>query len=633
MTLPIDVLKAHWGYDAFRPQQEEIINSILAGKDTLGLLPTGGGKSICFQVPGMLKEGITIVVSPLIALMKDQVENLLRRNIPAQAIVSGMHPREIDIALDNCIYGKTKFLYVSPERLKTELMQERLKQMQVNLLAVDEAHCISQWGYDFRPPYLQIAEVRQWLPGIPVLALTATATPDVVDDIQDKLEFPAANVIQQSFVRENLAYVVQEEEDKRQRLLRVLHRLPGSGIIYVRSRRKAEDISTFINQQGVKADFYHAGLDTRVRGQKQKNWLDNRCRIMVSTNAFGMGIDKPDVRFVVHLDLPDSPEAYFQEAGRAGRDGEKSYAVLLADKSDVVELRERSSSAFPEIETIKQVYLALGNFYQLATGGGMGQTYPFDLAEFANRYNLRSSSVFHSLKFLEKEGYVSLSEALHLPSRVMMLMEKNELYRFQVANRGVDSFIKLLLRSYSGVFDHYIKINETDLGRRAGSNRQKVIQMLQFLNKQEVISYLPQSHQPHLTYIRDRVAPDRLIITKAHYAERKRITFERMEAVIHYATSKDLCRSQVLLEYFGESTSAPCDVCDVCLERKKQAKGGNAQTGIEDELKKLLSENELSVEEIINRAQRGNKQTLLASIRQLIDDQRILEKDGKLKWR
>ncbi len=633
MQEPLEVLKSYWGYASFRPQQEEIINAVLEGKDTLALLPTGGGKSICFQVPGLVMEGVTLVISPLIALMKDQVENLQKRNIPAQAIVSGMHPREIDIALDNCAYGNIKFLYVSPERLTTELMRERLKKMKVNLIAVDEAHCVSQWGYDFRPPYLRIAEIREWMPQVPVLALTASATPDVVEDIQDKLEFPRAHVIRQSFARPNLTYVVQEEEDKSQRLLRVLQRLPGSGIVYVRSRKKTEETALFINRNGVKADFYHAGLDTRVRAQKQKNWIDNRCRIIVATNAFGMGIDKPDVRFVLHLDLPDSPEAYFQEAGRGGRDGERSYAILLCTPSDILDLRERTLSGFPEIDFIKRVYLALGNYYQQATGGGLGRTFDFDLADFASRYDLRPRQVFHSLRFLEKEGYIAVSEALHLPARLLFLMGKNELYRYQVANKTTDAFIKLLLRSYSGVFDQYTKINETDLARRADIDRSKVGQLLRFLHKQKVISYLPRNHQPQLTFTRDRVAPDRLVITREHYAERKRITLERMSAVIHYAKAQQGCRSQLLLAYFGEPQSLPCGLCDICLERKKQERNSEFSQKATQSIQQLLGETALSIEEILEQLNINDRERVLGLIRQLIDDQVLVENNGKWRWR
>ncbi len=477
------ILLKYWGYSHFRPMQEDIIQSVLDGKDTLALLPTGGGKSLCFQVPAMLKPGICIVISPLIALMKDQVENLNKRGINAKAIYSGMHPNEIEITLNNAVYGDVKLLYVSPERLQTDSFREHLKKMKVNLIAVDEAHCVSQWGYDFRPPYLKIADIKAILQNVPILALTATATPEVVEDIQNKLEFKQKNVFQKSFERKNLTYFVIKSDDKLARLLRVINKVKGTGIVYVRSRKKTVEIANFLNKNGIKAGYYHAGLESKIRNDQQKLWMRDSNKVIVATNAFGMGIDKPNVRFVVHLDLPDTLEAYFQEAGRAGRDEQASFAVILHDNADLLALDQNFQNAYPEKEYIKNVYQALGNYFQIPEGSGKDQSFDFDLRDFCDQFRFNVITAYNSLKFLEKEGYIILNEDPNQSSVVHFTIGKEDLYRFQIENPSTDNFIKIILRSYGGVFADFVKISEVEIAKRSKSDVEKVQKMLQLLAK------------------------------------------------------------------------------------------------------------------------------------------------------
>jgi len=627
------ILSDYWGHEVFRPLQEDIIHSVLEGNDTLALLPTGGGKSICFQVPALAQEGICVVVSPLIALMKDQVGQLQQKNIPAIAIFSGMHRREIDMALDNCIYGKIKFLYLSPERLTTEIVKVRLQKMKVNLIAVDEAHCISQWGYDFRPPYLRIAEIRELLPKTPIIALTASATPSVVEDIQEKLQFKKNNALRKSFERKNLAYVVQHESNKSNRLLKIMHNLQGSGIIYARSRKKTQDIAAFINRQGIKADYYHAGLDPAIRDQKQKNWLTNRCRIIVATNAFGMGIDKPDVAFVVHLDIPESLEAYFQEAGRAGRDGQKAYAILLYDNTDILDLEAKTKRDFPEVETIRQTYQGLANYFRLAIGSGKDESYPFDLSDFSRQYKIPAIQVYNSLKFLEKEGYVSLSDALHLPSRVLILMKKDELYHFQIKNKTFDAYLQLLLRSYSGLFDEYVKIRETELARRANLPKRKLIEALEKLNELEVISYIPQTRLPQIVFLRERTDAKKLTISHEHYHDRMSAALARVKAVIKYVTAGQQCRSRMLLMYFGEKESARCGICDRCLERNKLPVTNLEFEQITEQIKDILLERPMLMHQLIPLIIGVKESETIKVIQWLIDNGKVREVgEQKLSW-
>jgi ATP-dependent DNA helicase RecQ len=618
-----EILNKYWGHSTFRSSQEEIIDQVLAGNDTLALLPTGGGKSICYQVPAMAMPGLCIVISPLIALMRDQVENLNSRGIKAIAINSSMNKREIDVAMDNCVYGGYKFLYLSPERLNTDIFKARAPKMKVNLIAVDEAHCISQWGYDFRPGYLKIAELRDILPGVPVLALTATATKDVIKDIQDKLLFRKPNVISKSFERKNLAYVVQRQEDKLARLLKICNNIKGCGIVYVRNRRKTVETADYLKSHGISADYYHAGLPPAMRDKRQEAWMNNESRVIACTNAFGMGIDKPDVRFVVHLDLPDSLEAYFQEAGRAGRDGSKSFAVLLWNEHDKLELEENVKNSFPTIPEIKQTYQALANFYQLAIGSGFGQSFNFDISGFCDTYNLTQLTVFNSLKFLEREGYISLSDAFFQPSRVHFAHGKEDLYKFQVANKKYDEFIKLLLRSYTGTFEHYVKINETDIARRAGISREEVLQTLEYLNKLEVLSWVPQTELPQLLFTRERCDAKEINITPQNYSERKQKALERMGRMILYCTSDQRCRSRQLLAYFGESDTNDCGHCDVCLEQKQKQFTHAEFDLVMEEIVSLISIRPHKLSELVDSVADHREEKVLNVVRWLIDNQEI----------
>ena len=624
----------YWGYPGFRPMQENIINSVLDGKDSLGLLPTGGGKSICFQVPAMAMDGICIVITPLIALMKDQVENLNKKGIKAVAIYSGMHRNAIDIALSNCIYSDVKFLYLSPERLETDMFRERLKKMNVCLLAVDEAHCISQWGYDFRPPYLRINDTRKYLPGVPVLALTATATPEVVIDIQDKLGFKEKNVFQKSFERKNLSYVVLHEEDKLRKLLIILNNVKGTAIIYVRNRRKTKEISDFLNKKKIICDYYHAGLDPKIRDKKQSEWMKGKKRVIVSTNAFGMGIDKPNVRLVIHLDLTDSIEAYFQEAGRAGRDEKKSYAVLLYQDSDVLDAKHRLESSYPKLDLIKNIYQALGNYFQLAVGSGKDMSFDFDIVEFCENYKFSPLLVFNSLTFLEKEGYLILSNALYQPSLLYFNVNKDDLYRFQVRNASYDVFIKLLLRSYSGLLNDFVKIYETEIAKRANVKKEAVNRYLNNLQKLGLLTYIPQKNKPQVVFCKERIDKKELYISKENYKDRKVAAEKRLEAVINYTNSITKCRSLALLEYFGETDSKRCGVCDVCLQRNKMELSEFEFDIILEKIKPLLQKKACSLQEIADFVKRVNDDKIIKVVRFLLDNDKVrYDKNKKIKWR
>ncbi len=625
-----EILLQYWGYSSFREKQEEIVQSILDGKDTLALLPTGGGKSICFQVPALAADGLCIVISPLIALMKDQVDNLKKRGIKAIAITSSMRRREIDIAMDNMIYGDYKFLYVSPERLSTELFQARVQKMKVNLIAVDESHCISQWGYDFRPSYLNINELRLLLPAAPVLALTATATPKVILDIQEKLNFKKVNVIQKSFARKNLAYVVQEENDQLGRLKKVLDGIAGSGIVYTSSRKKTQTIAAYLNRNGYSADFYHAGLSHIERDAKQMNWMQNNKRVIVATNAFGMGIDKPDVRFVVHLDIPETLEAYFQEAGRGGRDLRKSYAVLLYNAGMITDLVQKINQKFPPIKSIKNCYQALANYLQIPIGAGEGETTAFDISTFSKRYNFSPFDVYNSLKFLEKEGYVSLSENFHSASKIMIVLNKEDLYRFQVANMKYDQFLRFLLRSYEGLFDGYSAINEYEIAKKTNLPKKTIVEILSRLKKLEVIDYIEQSSLPQLTLTSERVSLDELKISNEHYTARKKSALAKMQAVIDFVTSKTRCRSSILLSYFGEKDVHRCGVCDICLEQNKLELNELQIKELEELIKKTIAEQPLSIHQLPKKIKRYKKDDILNLTRYLLDNDDITSDNGVL---
>jgi ATP-dependent DNA helicase RecQ len=595
------IVKDHWGYVSFRPMQEEIIKSVLEGKDTLGLMPTGGGKSLTFQVPALAMEGICIVITPLIALMRDQVENLKKKQIKALAIHSGLTRDEIDIALNNCLYGDYKFLYLSPERLAAEIFRVRVQEMNVNLITVDEAHCISHWGYDFRPSYLKIADLRSLLPGVPVLALTATATSVVVDDIQDKLLFRNKNVLKSSFFRENLIYAVKATENKDADIKELAKHMNGSGIVYVRSRKKCMDLSSLLTRNGISSSFYHAGLPYEQRSDRQMGWTIGKTRIMVATNAFGMGIDKPDVRFVIHADLPDSPESYFQEAGRAGRDGKRAFAVLLFSPDDRLTAEQRFRSNFPDLETIKKVYSALGNFLGVPVGSGKGAVFDFSISDFVTAFKIDLHSAFSSLKILEREGYIELTEEIYSPSRLKFVPGRDDLYKFQIANASFDAFIKLILRSYTGVFNEYTAIDENSLAKKASVDLDVVMQYLVRLNQLGIIKYVKQKRTPMVVYIEERLDEKSLYISKENYKLRKERYWERTEAMLHYASSLETCRSQLLLKYFGEAGSEACGLCDACKRRKEKELLEEEVDLIREEVKGILALEPVRPDDLLNR--------------------------------
>ena len=562
-----EILKQYWGYDSFRDLQEEIITSIGEGKDTLGLMPTGGGKSITFQVPALAQSGLCIVITPLIALMKDQVQNLRKRGIKALAIYSGMTRQEIVTALENCIFGDYKFLYISPERLDTEIFRIKLRSMKVSMITVDESHCISQWGYDFRPAYLKIAEIRELLPGVPVLALTATATPEVVKDIQSRLNFREENVFRMSFERKNLAYIVRKTDNKTGELLHILKRIDGSAIIYVRNRRRTKEITELLMQEGITADFYHAGLDNAVKDLRQKRWQNGEIRVMVATNAFGMGIDKPDVRIVLHIDLPDSPEAYFQEAGRAGRDGLKAYAVILYAKSDKMTLHKRVADTFPEKEYILQVYEHLQYYYQMAMGDGFQCIREFNLEEFCRKFKYFPVPVDSALKILTQAGYLEYTDEQDNASRILFTIRRDELYKLREMGTEAETLIQTILRSYTGVFTDYAYISEDTLAIRTGLTRQQIYNILVTLTKRRIVDYIPHKKTPYIIYTRERLELRYLHIPASVYEERKARYEARIKAMEEYVTSESVCRSRMLLRYFGEKNEHNCKQCDVCLNR------------------------------------------------------------------
>ncbi len=625
-----EILEKYWGYRSFRPSQEEIINSVLNGTDALALLPTGGGKSICFQVPGLAMDGICVVVSPLIALMKDQVENLTKKGIKAIAITSAMHKREIDIALDNCVHGNVKFLYLSPERLETEIVKVRLQKMNVNLIAIDESHCISQWGYDFRPSYLKIELLREILPKVPFLALTATATKEVVVDIQEKLRFKKKNVIQQSFERKNIAYILLNEEDKLARLLKIAQKVSGSGIVYVRNRKKTQDIANYLRSNKISADFYHAGLDSKTRDIKQSEWVNNKTRVIVCTNAFGMGIDKPDVRFVVHIDLPDSLEAYFQEAGRAGRDEQKAFAILLYNNGDKIELNRNVENSFPEMDAIRQTYQALANYYQIPSGSGLGTTFSFDISAFCDNYKLQAITVFNSLKFIEREGYILLSDAFFQAARLKLEVSRDDLYKFQISNPAFDVFIKLLLRNYAGLFDNFEKINEYDLAKKLKLKQTEVIKKLNLLHQQKVITYSPQTELPQLTFTMPRVDTKDLSLSKENFSSLKKRAIERMDAVLNYTASSHKCRSQLLLAYFGEIETSSCGQCDICLEQKRKVLYSDEFDTISIQIKQLLSLHPMELKMLVNSITNMHEDKIIHTIQWMIDNDQLLYNEQNL---
>ena len=621
------ILQQYWGYPSFRPLQEDIVDSVMAGKDTLALLPTGGGKSICFQVPARAMEGLCLVITPLIALMKDQVAHLVEKGIAAAAIYSGMHPDELELAYNQAVFGRLKFLYVSPERLQTDTFLEAVKRMKICLLAVDESHCISQWGYDFRPPYLKIADIRPYMPKTPVLALTATATAKVVDDIQLRLGFKEKNVFQSSFERKNVTYNVIHEADKYGVLRRKLEAMTeGSAIVYVRNRKRTQVIAEWLNSVGISATFYHAGLDAKTRDERQNLWMKGKVKVIAATNAFGMGIDKPDVRLVIHMDLPDSIEAYFQEAGRAGRDLKPSEAFLLVSPADIQKLQDNLAQSFPELERIKLIYNALGNYFNIPVGAGENVSYPFVIGDFANRYGFSIVEVFHTLKILEKEGFFALSESFDEPSKVMIKASRDDIYGFQVNNPQYGELIKCMLRGLPGVLTDFVKINEETLAKKTGLTVEKVEEQLKKLESYNFLSYARRNDKPQILFLSEFVDTRHFGLSKENYYDRKRDAEERVKAVIDFVSNDTECRSVQLLRYFNETTHQACGRCDVCLRQAVVP-----YEAIEELLQSMIGEAGLPIKEAVSRCVEFEESQVLDAIRFLVDNGVLQVEDGVVR--
>lgn len=626
-ALTRSILQRYWGYTSFRPLQEDIIDSVMEGRDTLALLPTGGGKSICFQVPSMAMEGLCLVVTPLIALMKDQVMHLVEKGISAATVHSGMHPDELDLAYNQSVYGRLKFLYVSPERLQTQQFLEAIKRMKVCLLTVDESHCISQWGYDFRPSYLKIADIRPFIHNTPVLALTATATAKVVDDIQMRLGFQEKNVIRGSFGRDNIAYQVLHEAEKYGVLRQKLELIKeGSAIVYVRNRKRTQVIADWLNAVGITATYYHAGLDAQTRNEHQDLWMMGKAKAMVATNAFGMGIDKNDVRLVVHMDLPDSIEAYFQETGRAGRDLKPSEAVLLVSPADITRVQDNLAQSFPNLERIKLIYNALGNYFNIPVGAGSNVSYPIVLKDFADRYGFSILEVFHTLDILEKEGFLVLSDGFDEPSKVMIKVSRDDIYGFQVKNTKYSELIKCMLRSMPGVLTDFVKINEETIARRIGQPVEKVIEQLKKLEEWHFLSYARRDGKPQVLFLSEFVDTKHFNLSKENYHNRKRDAEERVKAMIGFVTNDEECRSIQLLRYFDEENVKLCGHCDVCLN-KNRMKPVEYQT-IEDRILGIVGESGISVGALINQCADLDTNRLMDAVRFLIDNGALFLEPG-----
>ena len=627
------VLVKYWGYPSFRPMQEDIVDSVIAGHDTLALLPTGGGKSICFQVPAMAMDGVCIVVTPLISLMKDQVQHLKHINIQAAAIYSGMHPSEVEMAYNNAAFGNLKFLYVSPERLMTDAFIEAIKKMKVCLLAIDESHCISQWGYDFRPPYLKIAEIRPYIPNTPVLALTATATPNVVDDIQYRLGFKERNVFQTSYERKNVTYNVIKVADKYGLMYRLFMKMAsGSGIVYVRSRKRTKVIADWLQSAGISATFYHAGIDARTRDERQRLWMDGKIKVIVATNAFGMGIDKPDVRVVVHMDLPDSLEAYFQEAGRAGRDLKPSEAFLLVSDADIKQLKENLQQSYPELDRIKTIYDAVGNYLQIPVGAGNNQSYNFDMNEFAKEYGFSLLEVFNSLKLMEREGFFALSEAMDTPSQLFIKASREDLYRFQVEYAEFDTMIKYLLRNYPGILSDFVKIKEEQISLKLGIDVEKVENTLKKLEKYNFLTYIQRNDKPQIQYLTERQDTRYFALSDEVYRDRKDDATKRVQAVIDFVNNDTECRSVQLLRYFGEKIKTRCGKCDVCNIRNQMNINDEEYKNISDIILDELKKRVVPLYETPSLAKNYLEEKVLETVRWMLDNGTIeQDENGNLK--
>lgn len=623
-----EILKHYWGYEGFRSLQEEIIISVLNKRDTLALMPTGGGKSITYQVPALAMEGICVVVTPLIALMKDQVEDLRQREIAAEAIYTGMSNKQMESSVNKAIAGKLKFLYVSPERLASGNFRGRLRQMPVALLAVDEAHCISQWGYDFRPSYLRIAEIRGYFPAVPVLALTATATPQVIGDIQFQLKFREQHVLSKSFRRDNISYVVRKANDKLGELLHILTHLQASAIVYVRTRNTAVELAKFLEQKGIKSDYYHAGLTSLQREQKQEAWKQNRTPVIVATNAFGMGIDKPDVRIVVHFDIPDSPEAYFQEAGRAGRDGNRAYAVLLYNEAALTALKKRIVQGFPELEYVRTVYHLLGSFLGVEEGCGAGLAFEFDAETFVRTFKLEAGRMQAALRVLQVAGYLECTTEVRSRSRISFMVLRDQLYKIDLQNSLLESLVELILRTFSGIFVDYAYIEEQWLADKLGTGRQEVYEALLTLSKRKIISYIPGNDRPYVVYYQPRVPASYLHFSRSAYDDRKQSYAVKIDSMVTYIKDCPSCRQLFLMEYFGQKEKEPCGICDLCLERKKQ-NSWKGRVEINKEILEMLKFNDIEIKDLLFRFE-SCKTLALEQIRILLDEEKIYYKTPTL---
>ena len=617
---PLEVLSEHWGYDSFRPCQEDIVNAALDGRDVLAILPTGGGKSVCFQVPALMREGIAIVVTPLIALMKDQVQNLNDRGIKALCVNAGMGRREVELTLNNAAYGDFKFLYVSPERLSTRVFQNYVQEMNVNFIVVDEAHCISQWGYDFRPDYLQIGKIRDMVDA-PVIALTATATPQVAEDIMEKLRFQEKTLIKSGFERPNLSYIVRKVEDKSGQLLNICSSVPGTGVVYVRSRKKTEELSAFLRAQGHSASFYHAGLGSDSRADRQEKWKKGEIRIMVCTNAFGMGIDKPDVRFVVHFDVPDSPEAYFQEAGRGGRDGKRSFAVMLWNSTDIKRMKQIATVSFPSLEYIEDIYHKVHSAYEIPYDTGAGRQLKFNLEEFCRKYGLQRSSAYYALTYLERTDHLTLSEDVDISTKVQIRLERNELYDIEFPDPKMILLLETLMRKYTGLFAFPVPIDEDYIAGRIGVTVPMLRQLLYNLALEHVIKYIPSDHATVLFLHHDRLRPKNLNLDPERYQMLKDSSDTRMQKMLDYITEEDTCRSAYLLDYFGQKESADCGTCDVCRSSKK-----SSDTTLKEALVKFVNDEmsgSYTLEDVARRfgsQTSSDSDTYILHLRRLIDE-------------
>jgi len=621
----LDILKQYWGYDHFRSLQGDIIRSIASGKDTLGLMPTGGGKSLTFQVPTMAMEGLCVVVTPLIALMKDQVANLKKRGIAAAAIYSGMSYDSILMTLDNSVFGAYKFLYVSPERLTTPIFIEKIKQATICMIAVDESHCISQWGYDFRPSYLRIADIREIMPEVPVLALTATATPEVVEDIQKQLLFKKPNVFQKSFHRSNLAYVVRTVENKDENLLKILNNVPGTSVVYVRNRKRTREVADFLVQNGIPAENFHAGLKNETKDARQSQWMSGDTRVIVSTNAFGMGIDKAEVRTVIHMDLPDSLEAYFQEAGRAGRDEQKAYAVLLYNNGDAVKMRKRVTDSFPGKEMVVKVYEALGNYFEMGVGSGLDKVFAFDIGDFCTKFKLPILISYNCLKILQQAGYIELTDEQDSSSRVLFTVGKDDLYKLK-QNAEQERLIHILLRSYTGLFTDLASVSEETIAKRLKWSRDKVYDQLITLAKERIIQYIPRKKTPYLTFIREREATERVILGKEAYDDRRERYISRIKNVLDYAQEENICRCKMLLTYFGEKDIKPCGCCDICLKQKETQVSNDDFDTIHMAIEQALAIESLTVNSLVKKLNVKEPKALQV-IRFMMDNGQIEENE------